>query len=88
MSDNSIAASVILQHRLFIFVAYAWFVTLEKTEPIIINTGSSPRGLQVLPRHRLRLDGVLDEGAYEEITAAHLHFVNVIPGQIHTFKLP
>ena len=25
---------------LFIFVAYAWFVTLEKTEPIIINTGS------------------------------------------------
>lgn len=72
---------------LFIFVAYAWFVTLEKTEPIIINTGSLRADCKFYRGIDSDYDGVLDEGAYEEITAAHLHFVNVIPGQIYTFKL-
>jgi hypothetical protein len=72
---------------LFIFVSYAWYSSLEKSEPIIINTGSLRADCRFFKGIDSDYDGVLDEGSYEEITEAHLSFLMVIPGQIYTFKL-
>lgn len=67
---------------LFIFVAFAWFASVSKTEPIIIETGS----LKVECKFYRGFD---DDGELEfvEITEAHLVFEKALPGNIYTFKL-
>ena len=72
---------------LFLFVAYARFVTLEKTEPIIVNTGSLRAECKFYRGIDADFDGDLDEDDFVEIREANLQFTNVIPGQIYTFKL-
>lgn len=72
---------------LFIFVAFAWYISLDKTDPIIINTGSLRADCKFYRGIDSNYDGELDDDSFIEITEADLHFVNVIPGQIYTFKL-
>lgn len=72
---------------LFIFVAFAWYISLDKTNPIIINTGSLRADCKFYRGIDSNYDGELDDESFIEITEADLHFVNVIPGQIYTFKL-
>lgn len=72
---------------LFIFVAFAWYVSIDKTEPIIINTGSLKADCKFYRGLDSDYDGVLDDDSFVEITEANLQFVNVIPGQVYTFKL-
>lgn len=72
---------------LFIFVAFAWYISLDKTDPIIINTGSLRADCKFYRGIDSNYDGELDDESFIEITEADLHFVNVIPGQIYTFKL-
>ncbi|MDD4000561.1 MAG: hypothetical protein PHX62_06690, partial [Bacilli bacterium] len=72
---------------LFIFVAFAWYASYEKTEPIVINTGSLKAQCIFYRGIDSNLDGILDENTYEEIEEEDLTFSYVIPGQIYTFKL-
>jgi len=72
---------------LFFFVTFAWYVSLDKTDPIIINTGSLRVECKFYRGIDSNYDGDLDDDSYVEITEADLHFVNVIPGQVYTFKL-
>lgn len=72
---------------LFVFVTFAWFASLSKTEPIIINTGSLKADCHFYRGIDANQNGTIEETEYQEITEAHLSFPDIIPGDIFTFKL-
>jgi hypothetical protein len=79
---------------LLVFVTFAWFATIEKTDPIIITTGTLKIESHFYKGIDSNLDGILDKvmdndtlvDHYEEVTEEGLIFDNVIPGQIYTFR--
>jgi hypothetical protein len=72
---------------LFVFLTFAWFASLSKTEPIIINTGSLKAECHFYLGIDANDNGIIEENEYEEITEGHLSFSDIIPGDKFTFKL-
>jgi|SRR5690554_3771063 len=78
---------VIIAFVLLSFIVFAWFVISEKTDPIIVSTGSLRTRCALFLGIDSDYDGELDDGSYTEITEAGIAFTDVTPGQIYTFKM-
>lgn len=72
---------------LFVFVTLAWFASISKTEPIVINTGSLIAECHFYQGSDANNDGIIEESEYQEITEGDLVFPNIIPGDQFYFKL-
>ena len=78
---------VIITLSILVFVVFAWFLVAEKTDPIIVSTGSLRTACALYYGVDSDFDGELDDGSYFEITEAGIEFTDVIPGQIYTYKM-
>lgn len=72
---------------LLITAVFAWFIIMEKTEPIIISTGSLNTSCALYYGVDANFDGILDDDECVEITEEGIVFSDVIPGQIYTYKM-
>jgi uncharacterized repeat protein (TIGR01451 family) len=72
---------------LSVVVSYAWFIMIKRTEPIVIQTGSLTTLCTFYYGIDSNYDGVLDDGAYEEIMTENITFSNTAPGQVYTYKI-
>lgn len=69
------------------YVSFAWFSMIETTKPITFTTGTLKSNTSFYRGIDSDLDGVLDNGEYQQIFQGGIQFTNVIPGQIYTFKI-
>ncbi len=65
---------------------FAWIIARFQSEPVIFTSGSIAVDAQLFIANDANRDGTLD-GGYTEITSAGIDFVNLMPGQIYTFRL-
>lgn len=65
---------------------YAWIIARFASEPIIFTSGSITMDAGFYSANDSNKDGVLD-GGYTEITESGIDFINLMPGQIYTFRL-
>ena len=72
---------------LSVVVIFAWFIITEKTEPIIISTGTLRSSCSLYYWDDDNYDGILEEDEYIEILEAGIIFNNAIPGQVYHYKL-
>ncbi|MFA6626949.1 MAG: hypothetical protein WCQ80_04055 [Bacilli bacterium] len=78
---------MILTVLLTVYITYAWFTVTEKSQPIIISTGSLKQSSRFYVGIDSNYDGVLDDGSYQELVHGGFEVSALIPGQIYTFKI-
>lgn len=65
---------------------FAWIIARFQSEPVIFTSGSITMNANFYVANDTNKDGVLD-GGYTEITAGGIDFINLMPGQIYTFRI-
>jgi len=78
---------VIITLTLTVVIVFAWFIVTEKTDPIIVSTGSLRTSCSLYHGIDSDYDGELDDGSFIEITESGIKFTDVVPGQIYTYKM-
>ena len=70
-----------------IAVTYAWFISVNKTEEIIIESGTLRVTANLYLGHDANNNGEIEEDEYELIVDKINNLTNVLPGVIYHFKL-
>ena len=65
---------------------FAWIIARFQSEPVIFTSGSIAMNANFYVANDTNKDGVLD-GGYTEITAGGIDFINLMPGQVYTFRI-
>ena len=71
----------------FIMVTFAWFIAIDKTDPIIIESGTLRVNANLYIWKDNNQDGLIQESEYVEVTDEINNLTNVLPGSVYYFKL-
>lgn len=69
-----------------IMVTFAWFIAIDKTDPIIIESGTLRVKADLYIHNDINNNGQVDEGEYI-LADKPISIVNVVPGSVFHFKL-
>lgn len=91
MSNKSkvIKLSLMLIATVFalVMITFAWFMAINKTDPIIIESGTLRVSAELYIGKDKNDNGQIEEDEYELVSDKIKNLTNVIPGKIYSFKL-